>query len=238
MSSVIELVDNYESGRGSIRGNYRTKTRTLLVSPYDGWENVTGVPTYGDAWSVSDPNLKVVQMDYEGYGGLDSTATGPCKYEFAKVKVTYSTATGSDVPLARMEMAAELFTLGNVGTFVNSGNEVETPILMPVAMGSLIIPRRQYPEPTSTIMGLLGKINSASWNPLGTYSYPAKTVWFAGYNSQLVWDPSAGIPQFNIEYCFKINPQGWNVFWDGKAGAWDTITPAPYTAASFAGFPQ
>jgi hypothetical protein len=118
--AVTELVDNGESGRGSIRGSARTEKRVLLVDTYDGWESDDGIPKYGDAHP--DNNLlKVSLIDYEGYGGLSESATTVCKYAMCKVTVTYSSNPVNDFTYSSGDMSAELLSIGSTGKFQISG---------------------------------------------------------------------------------------------------------------------
>ncbi len=233
--SVIELIDNYESGRGQIRGYQKTVKRVLLVTPFNGWESDPGVPHFGDE-HPDDSNLKVTQIEFEGCGGIDETSAALLKYKSAKVTVTYSSNQNADITLARYEMAGELLEVGGFGTFESSGNPVERPLNIPIAIGSLVIPRQIYPIPLSTIFTLLNKVNNAGWAYDG-FTHPAETVYFAGFNAELKWFGDVGQALWDIQYYFKINPQGWNVAWDGAAGTWDTVLPKRFTSASFVGFP-
>lgn len=232
--AVIELVDNYESGRGTVKNKYRTAKRVLLVSPYESWMTDPDVPVYGDAYP-GDADLRVVQIDFEGAGGLDPAAAGPMKYEYAKLTVHYSTYTGNDT-LSRYEISGELLEVGGYGTFAGSGNPIERPMTIPVNIIDYYLPRRVNPIPMSTILGLMNCVNDAAWSPEG-YIFAAETVLFCGAPCSYTWDPEVGMFLYNVEYHFKINPLGWNTAWDGVAGGWDTVLPKRFTPANFTGFP-
>jgi hypothetical protein len=238
MTFCKELVDNYESGRCINRGRDRQKKRVLLVEPYIGWEDVEGVPKYGDEWP-GDPLLKVVSIEAEGYGGLDSTQTGLHKYKYAKVTVTYSTNPANNYTFMRGDMTAELLSLPQFGYFQQSGNPVEQPRTIPIAMDRFVIPRRSIVRPVSTIYSKLGCINSDNWTPeVGVFTYPPGTVWFAGCPWAKVYDPESGLILYELDYTFIYNPYGWNNAFDVAANQWDVVLPyQSYPAVPFSGFP-
>ncbi len=233
--AVKELVDNYESGKGSVVGWQETVTRVLLVDSYEGWKNQEGVPQFGDPHPF-DPNLIVVRIDYEGAGPLDNESENLHKYKFAKLRVTYSSNAEAEVPLRRGELTGELFEVGGFGTFQASGNVIDRPRSIPIGGERFTIPRISSTLPLSTIAGLRNKVNNASWNPDGIYSYPTGTVLFLGASYSPYRAPDGTI-MYRIDYQFQVNDQGWNAAWDGAAGAWDVVLPLVFPLASFTGFP-
>jgi hypothetical protein len=230
MSSVIELVDNFESGRGTTAGSYKTTKRVLLVDTYEGWEDVVGVPAYGDA-HPDDANLIVVSIDVEGAGSVDSSLGNTLNYTHAKLTVNYSTNNLNDWTFSSGDMCAEIMTIQGVFT----GSSIPINVNIPIANERLVIPRRSLARPTSTIHGLLGRINSIAWQP-DDYLYPVGTVFFSGCPFTRKWDPSANAIVYELQYTFEINPQGWNNRVDPSTGDWAAWTPG-FPAASFAGFP-
>jgi hypothetical protein len=248
MMAIEELVDNYESGRITLKGREQTAKRVVIAASYpadaadiETWLTSEGIPLWGTAWSEGS-DLKVRQIDIEGAGSINPESEALHKYTRAKVTLNYSTNTSGEVTLARMEMSGELLEMGRFGQFATSGNPIERPMCFPTAQGTLIVPRRYYPLDLSTIMSKLNKVNDNAWEYDG-YSYPAETVFFASFGYVLLWDNEAGGPQYEIEYCFKINPQGWNKAVDGVASeaagyiVWDVALPKRFTPVSFVGFP-
>ncbi len=233
MTFCKELVDNYESGRCINRGRDRQKTRVLLVEPYIGWEDVEGVPKYGDEWP-GDPLLRVVSVEAEGYGGLDTTQTGLHRYKYAKVTVTYSTNPANNYTFIRGDMTAELMSIGGDAVFASSGNPFPGVRTMPIALDRFVIPRRTISRPASTIYAALGCVNDSAWQP-DDYLYPAGTVWFAGCPYERRWDPELEAIVYDLEYTFIYNPRKWNWGFDPITNSWQEIIPNPYPYTSFAG---
>ncbi|MEN6370939.1 MAG: hypothetical protein ABFD64_02915 [Armatimonadota bacterium] len=234
MAVVKELIDKYESGRGTIKGKTHTSKRVLLVDKYPGLTE-TGVPAYRDPHPI-DPSLLVTQIDYEGYGGLDETLEGPFKYRMSKITVTYSTDTSGDTTMSRKEMEGQVLDIGGFGAFLTSGNTVERPRNIPIGIWKIIVPRRVLVEPTATIASLWNKVNDNGFGLEG-YTFPAETVLFEGASSRRVWDSEEQAIMYEIEYCFKVNFFGWNCGYDGAAGVWDIILPRQFAVADFSGFP-
>jgi hypothetical protein len=232
MSSVIELFENYDNGSGTIsRFNTETRKRFLLVDPYDGWQSVPGVPEINDFYP-GDDELQLSQISYRGYGQVaGSTGYLGGGYTHCKLELTYSKGGTASVAGVSKDLAGELLSLGHVGYFASSGTPVDAAIVILVSMGSLTITLDPVsPEPTSALMALLGKINSDTWTPDGeAYAYGVGTVLFAGYKSRRV----AG-GYYNLEYDFKINPQGWNNSLDPSTGNWDTVLLQPSGEVVFA----
>lgn len=232
--AVYELIDNYESGRGSVKGRQHTVKRVLMVDSYPGL-NDPDVPKYKDPHPL-DPNLLVTQIDYEGFGPVDDQAEGLLKYTGSKIVVTYSTSTYGDFTLSRKEMEGELLSIGGYGTFSSSGNIVELPRSIPVAIWKIVVPRRMSVEPASAIMNLWDCVNNANFT-LDGYTFPPETVLFQGASSRKVWDATEEMIMHEIEFYFKVNFRGWNSAYDGLAGVWDIVLPRQFTPANFNVFP-
>jgi hypothetical protein len=233
--AVKELVDNYESGRGTVVGWQETVTRVLLVDSYENWRDDPDVPQHGDLHPLNS-NLIVVRIDYEGAGALDSESENLHKYKFAKLRVTYSSNAEAEIPLRKGELTAELFEVGGFGQFQTSGNIIDRPRCITLGGEKFNIPRLSVTLPLSTIAGMRNKVNNASWNPDGLCSYGAETVLFLGASYDPYRAPD-GTVMYRIDYHFSVNDRGWNCAPDGPGGVWDVVLPKAYTPASFVDFP-
>jgi hypothetical protein len=233
--AVKELVDKYQSGKGTIIGWQETTQRILEADSYENWRSDPDVPQYGDPHPINS-NLIVVKIDYEGCGPLDSTVEGIFKYKSAKLVITYSSNADAEVPLSRGEVSSELLMVGGFGSFQVSGNIIDKPRAVTIGIDNFTITRISATLPKSTIAGMRNKVNNASWNPDGLYSYPAETVLFRGAPYDPYRAPDGTI-MWRITYQFSVKDVGWNSGFDGGTGLWDIALPRLYTPASFVGFP-
>jgi hypothetical protein len=230
--AVKELVDGYESGRGTVRSSYRTNQRVFLVDPYVGCINQEGVPQYGDSYP-DDTDLKVRYIEFEGAGSINPALTGPLKYTHAKITVHYSTATLNDWTFIKKDCDAELLEIGAGGYFQISGNPISRPLTMIVPITTIRVPKRALVEPSTAIANCEGRINSLGWapDPAGR-TYGVGTLWFAGYRSDKIWSPEDDAILYDMEFVFKHNPYGWNTAYDTAAAQWDTALPLRYASAN------
>lgn len=183
--------------------------------------------------------LKVVSINFKPYGQSKDGTQGD-EYTHAYITVEYATTPYSDDGIQprdsdgdrasrSIEMAVTTLDIGKNRywsdgvSLVNIQQNVEFYTLEE----QIDISTGMYP--TTTVMGLLNKVNSTSWR-----GYPAGTCLFTGASSQQEWDGQNNNYKARVSLKFSIRPSGWNWSWnDEKVGGagWDYTIPLLYTEA-------
>lgn len=213
--TVVDLIDNFNAGAGTVTQNEHTRKRVLMVTPFEGWQDAAGVPKIGDA-HPDDNSMAVKAIHYKGMQRPESERG----YSTAVLEIEYSTTIVQLGYVVSIDMAGELMSLGNVGYFATSGAPLDAAVSMPLATGTIKISLpEQSVEPTSGLVSLLNKVNSAAYTFSGaTYSWPIGTLYFAGWRSE-----RARFGFVRLEYEIKFNLNGWNKQLDPTTGLWDTV---------------
>lgn len=232
--------------------NY-TRLADFLVALLGGYQNTSGTVSYNTPHRFS-PSAAIwcVGVQSEPIGVPQGNGTTLDYSGGAHVTASYSTlsfdpkssayiqeersTTGQSVTLAKSKNGVPQWQYGSdSSTLKEDGPEVVK--IFP--QGEYILTLPFAPKiPTSTINGLIGKINSGTFPSTSEAGgFAANTLLFLGDSASRKIEPS-GAKAWNLTYRFSYNPNDWRKVFRPDTGLYDAIVTvtagtSPYDSADF-----
>jgi len=237
MTTTRELCKElYDSRRWTKTRSGWSGTRKFVVQ-----NNSTAIallPPIGSRWAIAggQTELVCVKHEFEPYG--TTTASLYQSPTHWMVTVEYQSTSWSTDPIVTFETDLEVLDNGRYRTYKSDGAyRLEYAGTTYPLIGLSVEIQKRIADLHQT-MELLGKINSAPVTVLGRYTWGAKKLLFAGFNTRIEYDET-GTKQYHCYYKFQYRPNvpSWNHVWRTEPGenfgGWDELDPPLYQVADF-----
>lgn len=169
------------------------------------------------------PNMRATRdFEIQPLGKLSVDATGWVAYPFAVVTINfaipeYSIEDGSGDPSGQpwttttFDVSGEFLTLPDSAYKFSGGVPTGSPVGKIIPQVAISMKRHWVPYlPVSAMLGLIGKVNNATFT-IGDFTCQPETLLFLGGPNQRQADTAGGQSQ-EVEYKFSYRPVSWNKF--------------------------
>lgn len=176
------------------------------------------------------PWMLVCDVDCDmvaGANGYTNDSNNFIASDYARLTVEFNQLDPLDLGEENVEFSGRMITAPpEMFTWTSGGQALlssESPGIVEVRATLERTKNSQATLPTTTIFGLIGKVNVSSF--LGG---AAETVLFLGASSSRRFT-TFGAKCWDVRMRVEYNPQGWNKFLRASSGAYESVTPKPYS---------